>query len=75
MTIQTNLLFTTASVNTLFITRYSEYAWRCYLTQIDVLGRHEIREILLHVLFQTNINVQNALHMKKRLQGKPRRAF
>ena len=46
-----------------------------YLTGIGVVGLHEIREILLHMLFQTNINVQNAFHMKKRVHAKPREAF
>ena len=39
------------------------------------LGLLEIREILLHMLFQININVQNVLYMKKRIQVKPREAF
>ena len=47
-------------------------AWRSFLTRTGVLGLHEIREILLHMLFQININVQNVLHMKKRVHAKPR---
>ena len=46
-----------------------------YLTPIGVVSLHEIREILLHMLFQTNINVQNVLHIKKRRHAKPREAF
>ena len=36
---------------------------------------YEIREILLHMLFQINVNVHNVLHMKKRVNAKPREAF
>ena len=46
-----------------------------YLTQTGVLGLHEVREILLHMLFQININVQNVSHMKKRVHAKPQEAF
>ena len=43
-----------------------------YLTGIGVVGLHENRVILLHMLSQTNINVQNAFHMKKRIYAKSR---
>ena len=45
------------------------------MNQIGVLGLHKIRDILYHMLFQTNTNVQNALHMKKRVHAKLREAF
>ena len=45
------------------------------LTQTGVLALHEVREILLHMLFQININVQNVLHTKKCVHAKPREAF
>ena len=51
---------------------------RSYLTpatRIGVLGLHEIKEILLHMLFQININIQNVFHMKKRVHVKPREGF
>ena len=50
-------------------------AWRSFLTRTGVLGLHEIREILLHMLFQININVQNVLHMKKRVHVKSQETF
>ena len=34
-----------------------------YLTRIRVLGLYGIREILLHMLFEININVKNVLQM------------
>ena len=34
-----------------------------YLTRIWVLGLYGIREILLHMLFEININVKNVLQM------------
>ena len=46
-----------------------------YLTHIGVLGLQEIREILIQMTFQININVQNVLHMKKQVHTKPRQAF
>ena len=49
-----------------------QYAWRSYLTRIGVLGLYHIREILLHMLFQININVHNVLHMKERVHAKRR---
>ena len=45
------------------------------LLNLTVLGLHEIRQILLHMLFQININVQKVLHMEKRVHTKPREAF
>ena len=39
------------------------------------IGLYKIREILLHMVFQININVRNVLHMKKRVHAKPREAF
>ena len=42
-----------------------------FLTPIGVLGLYEITEILLHMFFQININVQNVLHMKNRVHAKP----
>ena len=39
------------------------------------IGPAEIREILLYMFFQLNINVQNVLHVKKRIHAKPREAF
>ena len=44
-----------------------------YFTQIGVSGMYEIREILLHMIFQININVQNVL--QKRVHTKSREAF
>ena len=46
-----------------------------FLNRIDVLGLHEIREILLRMLFKININAQNVLHMKNNVRAKPREAF
>ena len=43
-----------------------------YLTEIGVVGLHENRVILLHMLSQTNINVSNAFRMKKRVYAKSR---
>ena len=45
------------------------------LNRIGVLGLHEIREILLDMLFQINVNIQNVLHIKKRVHTKPRETF
>ena len=45
------------------------------LLNLTVLGLHEMRQILLHMLFQININLQKVLHMKKRVHTKPREAF
>ena len=33
-----------------------------YLTRIGVLNLHEIKKILLYMLFQINIKAQNVLH-------------
>ena len=45
------------------------------LLNLTVLGLLEIRQILLHMLFQININLQKVLHMKKRVHTKPQEAF
>ena len=45
------------------------------LTRNGVFNLCRIRAILLHILFQININVQNVMHMKKRFHAKPREAF
>ena len=46
-----------------------------YLTRISVAGLEEIKEIRLHMLFQTNINVQNAFRMKSVFTQKHDRLF
>ena len=48
-------------------------AWMSYFTRIGVSGMYEIRDILLHMIFQININVQNVL--QKRVHTKSREAF
>ena len=46
-----------------------------HLNRNGVLGLYDIRQIFLHMLFQLNINVQNALRMKKRVHANPRESF
>ena len=77
---KTSLLFTSVSIKILFITRYSEYVTHKnkiigleeLFNPIGVLDLHEISSICF---FKTNVNVQNALHTKKRVHAKPRGAF
>ena len=56
-------------------TKIKYYAWGSHLTRTGVVGLHEIREILLRMLFQTNINVQNTFHMKNVFTRKHDRLF